>query len=275
VDRKTDMAVLAVDPGRVVVPMERGRSQDLRIGHRVFAFGSPLGIKFSMSAGIVSGMGRSDGAQFVRGIRGYTNYIQSDAAINPGNSGGPLVDVNGNIVGMNTSIANAPPSQRRDTVSPSGQSAGIGFAIPLETAEAVVDQLLEHEVILRGYLGMRPADSRVVLRDPASGAVLDQGVPVAAVPRGEPAHEAGLRSGDVIVQIAGSATRDFDILRSVVSVLEPGVVAEVFINREGERLMVPVRIGAAMDVGNGLRYIPGSEGMGEAEIRVRAQRLLD
>ena len=100
-----------------------------------------------MSDGIVSGLGRSDDR--IRGSRGYTNYLQTDAAINPGNSGGPLVDVNGKLVGMNTAIANA-----TDDSSSQGQSAGIGFAIPLESIEAITDQLLTEDQILRGYLGI-------------------------------------------------------------------------------------------------------------------------
>lgn len=266
VDPKTDIALLKIDPGPGVVPIARTATDELRIGHRVFAFGSPFGIKFSMSGGIVSGMGRSDGASFVRGIAGYTNYIQSDAAINPGNSGGPLVDVNGNVVGMNTSIANA-PSQRSDDEGPTGQSAGIGFAIPLKTIESVVDQLLDYEVVLRGYLGMRPGGRPVVLTDPDSGEVISRGVPVGDVPTQEPAYEAGLKRGDVILSIADEPTPDFDVLRSVVSVLEPGSVFPVRIARGNETMVLPVHIGAAIDNGGGLRYVPGSHKMDPAEIR--------
>ena len=265
VDLKTDIAVLRIDPGAGVVAMERAENDSLRIGHRAFAFGSPFGIKFSMSGGLVSGMGRSDGASFVRGIAGYTNYIQSDAAINPGNSGGPLVDVNGKLVGMNTSIANA-PSRSEDGEGPRGQSAGIGFAIPVETIESVVAQLLSYEVVLRGYLGMRPSD-QIVLRDPNTGEVVDRGVEVGGVPADEPAFRAGLRPGDLITTIDGKETPDFSVLRSVVSVLKPGTLAEVRVIREREELLIPVRIGAAVDVGSGLRYVPNSESMTPAEIR--------
>lgn len=267
VDPKTDIAVLKIDPGPGVIPTARDNADQIRIGHRVFAFGSPFGIKFSMSSGIVSGMGRSDGASFVRGIAGYTNYIQSDAAINPGNSGGPLVDTNGNIVGMNTSIANAPSQDGSD--GPTGQSAGIGFAIPLKTLISVVDQLLDHQVILRGYLGVRPARTLGILRDPITNQVVDKGVTIANVPANEPAFHSGIRPGDVITMIGNRETPDFSVLRSVVSVLEPGKITNVRLVREDQEMVLPVRIGAAIDDGGGIRYLPGSESLTENEIRSR------
>lgn len=294
-DRQTDIAVLRVDVGPGVFPIRRASGQPLHIGDPVFAFGSPFGIKFSMSEGIVSGLGRSEAASFLDMIGGYTNFIQTDAAMNPGNSGGPLVDADGRLVGMNAAIANnfpdrvrrpmqrelerVDPDTRRlferlieEIVSrPQGQSAGIGFAIPLETVEAVVAQLLESEVVLRGYMGVGlppfDLDAGAAARLGFSG----QGVLLASVIRGEPAGKAGLRQGDIILSIDGVPTITNDVLRSIVSVRRPGRSVEVQYWRDGETRETMLRLGAAYNPGGlrGLQYVPGSEDMTIDEIRRR------
>ncbi len=264
-DERTDIAVLITD-ALPVIAVHRAEEATLRTGDRVFAFGSPFGIKFSMSGGIVSGLGRSEGAGF--GV-GYTNFIQTDAAINPGNSGGPLVDINGRVVGMNTAIANNRAQERRDQdgnapphESVQGQNAGIGFAVPIETIKAIAGQLITYETVLRGYLGIslgfiNSEVSRLLERQGFTGS----GAIVSAVPDDQPAARAGLRPGDIIVSIDGRDTTSSEVLRAVVSVRDPGSLVNIRIWREGEILDIPVRLGGARDVPDrgGLQYIPGSE----------------
>lgn len=269
VDRRTDIAVLRVEGDPEMFPIRRATSEALSMGDRVFAFGSPFGIKFSMSQGIVSGLGRSEGSSWVGG-GGYTNYIQTDAAINPGNSGGPLVDVNGRLVGMNAAIANNREQQAEDGEL-QGQSAGIGFAIPLETIESVVRQLIEDDVIVRGYLGVSIDGYPRAGRTPDDG-FIGSGVQITRLAPGEPAQRSGLRVGDVIVSIAGVPTPNTEALRSTVSVREPGKPVDFQVWRGNSMLNIEVAIGAATDDARlGLRYIPGSESMTEKEIRAIAR----
>jgi S1-C subfamily serine protease len=265
-DPQTDIAVLRVDEGVGLIPLERATDEVLQIGEQVFAFGSPFSIKFSMSRGIVSGLGRSEAANFLNMIGGYTNFIQTDAAMNPGNSGGPLVDVNGRLVGMSAAIANnvsdGPGPQLQ------GQSAGIGFAIPLETIEAVVTQLVDAEIVLRGYLGIN-LNTRA---EPREYGFEGRGVIVGGIPEGQPADKAGLRFGDVIYEIDGVEITAVDVLRSVVSVRRPGDRVEVLYWRPdddggGSYEQTVVQLGAAYSLGRGLAYVPNSEEMSAMEIR--------
>ncbi len=270
-DNKTDIAVVKVDPREGLFPVRRASGRPLVIGERVYAFGSPFGIKFSMTEGIVSGLGRSEGSTMLGLSPGYTNYIQTDAAINPGNSGGPLVDINGRLVGMNTAIANA--VQETSQSGFAGQSAGIGFAVPLETIERFVSQLIDEDLILRGYLGVqfgfRGGDPRVILE---RRGFTGDGVLIGSVPEGQPAAAAGFQPGDIITAIDGRPTPTPDILRSIIAVKTPGTEAEFTVVRAGEDepLQIPVRLGAAIDTGPGgafLTYIPGSEEMTPAQVR--------
>jgi S1-C subfamily serine protease len=242
--------------------MRRATRQPLRVGDRVFAFGSPFGIKFSMSQGVISGLNRSEGSAFLGMGAGYSNYIQTDAAINPGNSGGPLVDVNGRLVGMNTAIANNRRQNRESEGELQGQSAGIAFAVPLDTIEAIAQQIIRHDFVLRGYLGVgigRSTPERLA-RLGFSG----RGVIVTNTPNNQPAERAGLEPGDIIVRIANAPTPNSDALRAVISVRAPGQVVPVTVWRDGEELEIPVTLGAAYDVpsGGGLAYIPNSERLG-------------
>ncbi len=274
-DEHTDIAVLQLD-AEGMIPMRRASGEAVFIGDRVFAFGSPFGIKFSMSEGIVSGLGRSDDR--IRGSTGYTNYIQTDAAINPGNSGGPLVDVNGKVIGMNTAIANAADGQSQ------GQSAGIGFAIPLETIEAITAQIIDENEILRGYLGISLAPgnefNRQFAREQFDVDFDGAGVLVRDAPRGQPASRSGLLAGDVILSVDGQATPTSDVLRSVVSTRTPGYEIPVEIWRDGDVEGLTVKLGAAYHrverQGNRdvltLDYIENSENMSLEQIRREVRR---
>lgn len=279
VDDRTDIAVLKVDTDLGVIPIRRATSEPLHVGDRVFAFGSPFGIKFSMSSGIVSGLGRSDGASFVNMVQGYTNFIQTDAAINPGNSGGPLVDVKGRLVGMNAAIANNREQFDRESDQPAvqGQSAGIGFAIPLETVENVADQLIRSQRVLRGYLGVVLGNYEFVRRRMESEGFMGTGVLITQAPPNQPAAEAGLREGDVVIAIDGRPTPNIDVLRSIISVQSPGQAVEITVWRDRGPATIRVPLGAAYDTdpattGSTLRYIPGSEEMSEQQIREFIER---
>ena len=200
-DPYTDIAVVRVR-GVDVFPLARSMSAAtggaVRQGERAFAFGSPFGFKFSMSEGIVSGLGRSPGGGS-GSFGGFTNYIQTDAAVNPGNSGGPLVNVHGEVIGMNVAIATS-----RDTDGTNeGDSAGISFAIPLDTIENVVPQLINSGQVARGFMGAnfaRGADQTTL-----AGGSLVTGIRVASVVEDGPAAMAGIRSGDLITHLRGPA----------------------------------------------------------------------
>ncbi len=287
IDTMTDVALLKIDPSPEVIPLRRASSAPLPIGSQVFAFGSPFGIKFSMSRGVVSGLGRSESAHFMGMRQGYTNFIQTDAAMNPGNSGGPLVDTNGRVVGMNAAIANSLETPSNDgeggPARPLGQSAGIGFAIPIETVEAVVEQLLETDIVLRGYLGVRmgyltPAQVLAADRDTASRRIREMqdrldgyagaGVIIDDVPEGQPADKGGMQAYDVIIEVAGRDTPSTDVLRSIVSVHGPGDRIPITVWRNGREIELSIKLGAAYNLPNGeLRYVPGSEDMSREAIR--------
>lgn len=271
-DPQTDIAVIRIDAGSVI-PLRRATGEAINIGERVFVFGSPFGIKFSMSQGIISGLGRGGDAAGMVGLRGgFTNFIQTDAAMNPGNSGGPVVDIRGKVIGMATAIANNVSQSVGPNGTPvQGQSAGIGFAIPLETIEAVVAQLLESDVVIRGYLGIQQGEFRdpeeLARRTGFEGSGVFVGV---AVP-GQPADDAGIRAGDFITEINGRATPSFDVLRSIVSIAGPGQPMKFKVWRGGAFQDISVTLGAAFIPREGFRgiptYVPGSEHMTVPQIR--------
>lgn len=225
VDPLTDIAVLKVPTGDYLVPVRRATGERVHRGDRVFAFGSPFNFKFSMSEGIVSGLGRT--ARGGIGQAGITNYIQTDAAVNPGNSGGPLVDVNGRVVGMNVAIATAENSEG----GTEGQSAGISFAIPLATIEPRVEQIIEGQTPRSGYLGVSMGPNPV---DIGSAGYEGKGVLVDRVQAGTPAEKAGMRDGDIIVAVDGEPATERDLVRALIGARRPGSTVVVKVAREGE-----------------------------------------
>lgn len=234
VDLFTDIAVLRIDPGPGVTPARRASNQRPETGDRVFAFGSPFGFKFSMSSGIISGVGRdarSDGR-----FGGYSNFIQTDAAVNPGNSGGPLVNVRGEVIGMNVAIATA-----RDTsgTTSDGQSAGISFAIPLPVIDSVVDQLITSRRVSRGFLGISFGQPRMFAPVPEGVA----GVRVSRVVDDGPAAAAGIRVGDLITHINEQPVPNSAVLRSFISITRPGTTATIRVLRDGESREVRATLG--------------------------------
>jgi S1-C subfamily serine protease len=224
VDLRTDIAVLQVD-AQGLRPAQR-ETQDPQQGDMVFAFGSPFDFRFSMSNGIVSGLGRAAGISEIE----YENFIQTDAAINPGNSGGPLTNTKGYVVGMSTAIATG----RGNGLSP-GQFSGIGLAIPISMIDNVVDQLIDHGEVIKGYLGISMRDmqevSRMRMRDPVlqtnpnffqgDGAVITFVSPLS------PAEKAGLQIGDVITQFAGKRVQNASQLRSIIASRQPNETVSI------------------------------------------------
>jgi S1-C subfamily serine protease len=227
-----DLAVLRIRaPAEKLAPILVGTSRDLQVGQKVFAIGNPFGLDFTLTTGIVSALGRS-----IRSLTGrpIEDVVQTDAAINPGNSGGPLLDSAGRLIGVNTQIA-----------SPSGASAGVGFAVPVDTVGRVVPELLRHGKVVRPQLGVTVADERVLRRAGIPGVL------VMTVAPGSGAERAGLRGtfrgeegaltlGDVIQAIDGRAVQSVNDLHAALERHEPGEKARVRVLREGRTLELDV-----------------------------------
>jgi serine protease Do len=224
-DPETDIAVLRVDLDGLNAA-ELGDSDALEVGEWVLAIGSPFALSQTVTQGIVSYMGRTD-----LGLADYESYIQTSAAINPGNSGGALVNMSGELVGINTAIA-----------SRSGGSQGVGFAIPVNTVARVVDDLLEHGSVLRGWLGVMIQEVSPQLAgqfDAPEGTVL-----VSQVMEDSPAEDAGLVRGDIIVGIEGDEVDGISRFRNSIAEMEPGTEVELEVLRDGEEMEIEVELGS-------------------------------
>ncbi len=226
-DPFTDIAVLRVDPGVGLVALTRATGRRVSQGERVFAFGSPFQYKFSMSQGIISGLGRT--ARGALGEFSLTNYLQTDAAVNPGNSGGPLVDSQGRLVGMSVAIATA---GAQGGVSSEGQSAGVGFAIPLGTIEARVPRLIEGAPPIPAFMGVQFRNRTEFVDIPA---YRGRGLRIDVVVPGGAAEAAGMVAGDVVVSIDNEAIETESTFRTIIGVKRPGDVLKVRVLR-GESL---------------------------------------
>ncbi len=224
-DPHTDLAVLEVPIGGYPA-LKWGDASALEVGEWVVAIGNPFGLSHTLTVGVVSAKGRTS-----LGINDYEDFIQTDAAINPGNSGGPLVNLDGEVVGVNTAI-----------FTQSGGYMGIGFAIPSNLARNVADQLIEHGEVIRGYLGVVVQQLTPELAA-SFGLDVRQGILVAHVGEGSPAARAGLREGDVIVEYQGRPVEDVGSFRNRVSLTEPGTTQSLTILRNGERKTLKVTIG--------------------------------
>jgi putative serine protease PepD len=218
-DPSTDVAVLELNAGAdAPAALERGSTESLEVGDPVVAIGSPFGLEGSLTTGVVSGLGRT-----IQAPDGFAidDVVQTDAALNPGNSGGPLIDSDGRVVGMNAQIA-----------SESGSNAGIGYAIPIETVQSVVEQLLEDGEVRHAYLGVGLADAEN-----------NGGARIVEVRQGGPAEDAGVREGDVVVGAGGEDVQNGDDLRSVVNARQPGDELELELRRDGDTRTVTVELG--------------------------------
>lgn len=224
-DPQSDLAVLKI-AGRASFPfVEFGDSNRARVGDWVVAIGNPFGLGGTVTSGIVSAVHRATGAG------AYDRYIQTDASINRGNSGGPLFDMQGNVIGINNAI-----------YSPSGGNVGIGFAIPAETARPIVEKLISGEEILRGYLGVQ---LNPLTEDFASalGIPRNRGEFIQRVVPGEPAEQAGLRAGDVVLRADGKNVNPEQSLSFIVANTPPGRRINVEVVRDGRNLTIPVTVG--------------------------------
>jgi len=240
-DPYTDIAVIRADPRSKYFPTRRASNRLPRIGEQVYAFGSPFGFKFSMSEGIISGLGREAAGSNVVG--GYTNYIQTDAAVNPGNSGGPLMNSDGHVIGMNVAIATAKSVGESPEASGS-DSAGISFAIPLGTIQPIVDQIIKYGKVSRGYLGIRydgGARERVSIPMP-DGSTLT-GIQVTEVEPDGPSYAGGILAGDVVVSIQGSPILNAESLSSLISSSRSGETIAVQVYRDEQIVDLQVTLG--------------------------------
>ena len=226
-DPETDLAVLKVDlTGLQAVTF--GSSDDIRVGDWVLAIGSPFGLDQTVTAGIISGKNRVQG--IVSGGDGFEDFLQTDAAINPGNSGGPLVNLRGELVGINTAI-----------LSRSGGSAGIGFAIPVSLANPVLNAIIEHGEVHRGFLGAQVADvNPQVVKE--FGLSADNGALIRGVLEGKPAANAGLQPGDVVTQLDGRQIRSSSQLRNYIASRPPGATVKMQVNRNGNSMQFNVTL---------------------------------
>ena len=218
-DPSTDVAVLELDEGAdLPTALDRGSSEALEVGDPVVAIGSPFGLQGSLTTGVVSGLGRT-----IRAPDGFAidDVIQTDAALNPGNSGGPLLDLDGRVVGMNAQIA-----------SESGSNSGIGYAIPIETIQSVVEQLLDSGQVQHAYLGVHVADAEN-----------NGGARIVEVRQGGPADDAGLQDGDVVVKAGDDDVQNGDDLRHAVTSRKPGEELRLEVRRDGNTRTVTVELG--------------------------------
>jgi serine protease Do len=227
-DKDTDVALLHVD-AKNLPTVAFGDDRRVRVGDWVVAVGNPFGLGGTVTAGIVSSIGRDIGNG------PYTDYLQIDAPINQGNSGGPTFDISGRVVGMNTAI-----------YSPSGGSVGIGFAIPASTVRAVVDQLKEHGSVARGYLGVQ-IQSLTPDMAASIGASDAKGAIIASVVDDSPAARAGMKQGDIIVSLDGAGISDSRELTRKVALVPAGSKVDFTVMRDGHKQNISVTIGKRND----------------------------
>jgi len=226
-DVSSDLALLKIEAGNLK-PVRLGNSASLKVGEWVLAIGSPMGLRFSVAAGIVSYMGRN----IPNGTSGnYVSFIQTDVAINPGNSGGPLFNLDGEVIGINSQIFTS-----------TGGSMGLSFAIPVDVAKNVVGQLKEKGVVDRGWMGVGINEISQELAD-KEGLASPVGAFVNQVIEGSPAEAAGFKSGDVIVRFNGNEIISSGDLPFYVGLTAPQSDAEVQIIRDGNPMALTLRVG--------------------------------
>lgn len=212
-DQLTDIAVIRIEPREPLTAVTWGDSRRMEVGDWILAAGNPFGLGGSVTAGIISAEGRDLGSG------PFDNFLQLDAPINPGNSGGPVFNMDAQVIGVSSVI-----------VSPTGASVGIGFAIPSETVNQVVRQLLSRGSIQRGWLGVSVEDA-------------DRGVLISSVERAGPAAAAGLRAGDTVVAINGEPIATARGLIRAVAAVTPGANARITVLRQGQKMDLPVQVG--------------------------------
>ena len=248
-DPETDVAVIQVEAeGLTALPL--GDSRELKVGDFVVAIGNPFGLGQTATSGIVSALGRSG-----LGIEGYEDFIQTDASINPGNSGGALINLRGELIGINTAI-----------LAPSGGNIGIGFAIPTHMARHIMEQLVEHGGVQRGVLGVSVQDLTPALAE-AFGIKQREGVVVAQVLPDSAAEKAGLKSGDIIIELNGQPMRQAAEIRNRIGLLRAGDQVELVVLRDGKRKNVKATIQNAAPGENAGQLMPKLAGAEFGEVQ--------
>ncbi|MBS4015468.1 MAG: Do family serine endopeptidase [Candidatus Latescibacteria bacterium] len=227
-DPKTDVAVLKLDVDNRKLPAAKmGNSDNIRVGDWAIAVGIPFGLDGTVTVGVISAKGRSN---IPLPEISYQDFIQTDASINPGNSGGPLVNIKGEVIGINTAIR-----------SPVGASVGIGFATPINLVKDIADQLISKGKIVRGYLGVFPQEISQDLKK-ALNLPSTEGVLLAEVVDNTPAAKAGLKAGDVVVKFAGKKIIDVQQFRRVVAEYKPGSEIQIEVIRDGKTMTFKAKL---------------------------------
>jgi serine protease Do len=224
-DAKTDVAVLKIDAANLK-PITLGDSSKVEVGDTALAIGDPFGVGQTVTRGIISAKGRGN-----LGIEDYEDFLQTDAPINPGNSGGALINDRGELVGINTAI-----------IGESGGSQGIGFAVPVNLAHDVMDQILTNGKVVRGYMGILLQDVTPQMAK-AFGEKDAHGVVVGDVTAGSPAQEGGIERGDIILDLNGKPVNDRNQLRNEVSMMQPGTSVKVTVLHNGSEKNLTVKLG--------------------------------
>jgi serine protease Do len=253
-DDRTDLALIKIRRSGGNLPFARlGSSSQLDVGDWVMAIGNPFGLEHTVTAGIVSAKGR------VIGAGPYDKFIQTDASINPGNSGGPLINASGDVVGVNSAI-----------FSQSGGNVGIGFAVPIDLAKKVVDQLRKNGRVVRGWLGIRAQDvsSQLAASLALNRNLADMAV-VTEVGEGSPAAEAGVKPGDVVLELNGKPVPRSQDFPSAIADTAPGQKVTLKILRDKKEQIVAVKIGELPEEGDAVQKAEARD----PEIGVRVQRI--
>jgi len=225
-DPETDLAVIKIELQGALSSIIFGQPEQVQVGDMVLAIGNPFGVGQTVTMGIVSALKRDH-----LGINTFENFIQTDAAINPGNSGGALVDINGNLIGINSAI-----------FSPNGGSLGIGFAIPVSTAKKTMEQIILHGSVTRGWIGTGVQE---ITPELAASFGLDNtdGVLITKVLRNSPAERAGMLTGDILIEVDGQAIGDWSAMLGTVANLLPGKIVSARLIRDNAEQEVVVHIG--------------------------------
>jgi serine protease DegQ len=224
-DPDTDLAVLKIDADKLPA-ITFAQADSLKVGDWVLAVGNPFGVGQTVTAGIVSALGRTH-----LGINTFENFIQTDAAINPGNSGGALVDANGNLVGVNSAI-----------YSRTGGSQGIGFAIPVSIARQVMEQIIQSGGVTRGWVGVEVQDLSPELAE-SFNLQNAEGALIAGVLKGGPADTGGIRPGDILLAVNSKKVTDSASLLNLIAALQPGTQAQLTVSRKQQSRVLNIQVG--------------------------------
>ena len=225
-DPDTDLAVIKIDLGKKLAAITFAQSEAVRIGDMVLAIGNPFGVGETVTMGIVSALKRDH-----LGLNTFESYIQTDAAINPGNSGGALIDVNGNLIGINSAI-----------YSPNGGSLGIGFAIPVSVAKKTMEQIIQHGTVTRGWIGASVQELTPELAESFKLGAL-QGVLITDVINRSPAERAGMKAGDILLTIEARPIQDWSAMLETVAAITPGKNIAAQVLRDGATLNLNLKVG--------------------------------